>query len=392
MAKGIPTYEQFRRSLAGTPMAGEARGIYNAALRGGINPAFVSGLASAESSYGTKGYAVGKKNPYGLGVHLGWQFPSYAKATERLTQTLNSLGYPSLYKKRGLAGVISQYTPASDGNDEGGHFRNIVSAGRRTGGNPALVYARGPLVSGGAMQDEAAPLSAPAMGLPAPRGAATGFDIANPLMAQYRASLRGELTPEQARANTMKLARAAGASRRMSAMQPAPSATTPTMPADTGTATTALNYGSVRGIARPLPTPLGGSDYGYSDPEGQDGRHLAKDWFAKGGTPLASPVTGKVFRIKPDTSVGKKASGQVFGGSVYIRDTENRVWVFRHVENPQAYTQAGRNIRAGQRIGAVKPWSGSSHAHIELYGPGPYEYSSKRALNPHDFFRKAGFK
>jgi murein DD-endopeptidase MepM/ murein hydrolase activator NlpD len=143
-------------------------------------------------------------------------------------------------------------------------------------------------------------------------------------------------------------------------------------------------------FARPLPTKLGGASYGYSDPEGQGGRHLAHDWFAPGGTPLASPVSGQVFRVKPDPNPGQKASGQVYGGSVYIRGNDGKVWVFRHVESPEKYFQAGARVRAGQRIGSVKPWSGSSHAHIELYKPGPYEYSPARAMNPYDYFRSRG--
>lgn len=121
-------------------MAAEAGAIYQAALAGGLNPAFVAGLASAESSFGAAGYARGTKNPYGLGVHLGWTFPTYAQATKKLAETLGGLGYPKLYERSGLAGIISQYTPASDGNNEGAHRQNILSGGRRTGGDPSQVY------------------------------------------------------------------------------------------------------------------------------------------------------------------------------------------------------------------------------------------------------------
>jgi len=136
----IPSLPSFRRALAGTPMAGEAGAIYQAALSGGLNPAFVAGLASAESSFGSAGYARGTKNPYGLGVHLGWTFPTYAAATKKLAETLGGLGYPNLYNKSGLAGIISQYTPASDGNNEGAHRQNIIAGGRRTGGDASQVY------------------------------------------------------------------------------------------------------------------------------------------------------------------------------------------------------------------------------------------------------------
>lgn len=147
----VPTVASFRRSLAGTPMAAEAGAIYKAAIDGGLNPAFVAGLASAESSFGAAGYARGSKNPYGLGVHLGWKFPTYAQATSKLASTLKGLGYPDLYKQRGLAGIISQYTPASDGNNEQQHARNIIAGGRRTGGDASQVYLNGrPPVGAGA--------------------------------------------------------------------------------------------------------------------------------------------------------------------------------------------------------------------------------------------------
>ncbi|MGB1525972.1 MAG: hypothetical protein ACPG9N_00150 [Miltoncostaeaceae bacterium] len=136
----LPSRQQFRRSLGNSPMARESDAIYNAAVRGGINPAFVAGLAAAESSYGTAGYARGTYNPFGLGVHLGWRFPNYASATSKLAKTLNEGSYKSLYKNRGLAGIISRYTPASDGNNEGQHFRNIVSYGSKTGGDARQVY------------------------------------------------------------------------------------------------------------------------------------------------------------------------------------------------------------------------------------------------------------
>ena len=393
MANGIPTYEQFRRSLAGTPMAGEAQGIYNAAIRGGLNPAFVSGLASAESSYGTSGYAVGTHNPYGLGVHLGWKFPNYAKATAKLASTLNSLGYPDLYKKKGISGVIGQYTPYGDAsNDPMAHSRNIISAGRKAGGNASVVY-----VNRGAVPP--AMLTAPSgstpagVQAPAPTGrTSSSNELGTMLLRQYQMSREGTLTPEVARGNTLALARAIGSSMSGSTTSPSGAVSGVTPPVYSGPVNT--DYGSVRGVARPLPTPMGSGDYGYSDPEGQSGRHLADDWFAPANTPLASPVSGTVFRVKGDKNPGKAADSgaQVFGGSVYMRDTANRVWVFRHVDNPQRYTQAGARVSAGQRIGAVKQWGSSPHTHIELYKPGPYEYSSARAMDPNAFFRKAGIK
>jgi hypothetical protein len=146
VATGVPTFPQFQAALRGTPMAREARGIYNAALRGGINPALVVGIAGAESGFGSKGYAVGRNNPFGL---MGFSFKNYSEATSKLAQTLKSrdLGYPQAYGKSGLRGIIGIYTPYGaangPGNDPASHTRNIINMGRRTGGDPSQVYISG---------------------------------------------------------------------------------------------------------------------------------------------------------------------------------------------------------------------------------------------------------
>lgn len=151
-----------------------------------------------------------------------------------------------------------------------------------------------------------------------------------------------------------------------------------------------LDYGGGGQVGRILPTKLGGSSYGYSDPEGQGGRHLAHDWFAPANTPAASPVDGVVFRVKADPNPGKQASGQVFGGSVYIKANDGKIWVIRHMESPSV--RQGQRLRRGQRIGAVKNWGKGSHLHVELYGPGPYSYSPERALNPFEYLSKRGIR
>lgn len=139
----IPTRQQFAQALSGSPMQGEADAIYDAAVQGGINPAFVAGLASAESSFGSAGYARGTNNPYGLGVHLGWKFNNYADATRRLGETLNDSAYRNLYTTGGLGGVVSRYSPRSDGNNEQQHAANIRTGGGRAGGDASQVYLNG---------------------------------------------------------------------------------------------------------------------------------------------------------------------------------------------------------------------------------------------------------
>lgn len=151
----VPSFQNFQRALQGTPMAREARGIYDTAMRGGINPALVVGIAGAESNFGRAGYARGRNNPYGL---MGFRFGNYTQATQRLAQTLNNkkLGYRQAYGKSGLTGMINIYTPrgAANGpnNDPEGHTRNIINIGRRAGGDPSRAY-----VSAGAAPAAATP-------------------------------------------------------------------------------------------------------------------------------------------------------------------------------------------------------------------------------------------
>ena len=123
----VPSLANFRKSLKGTPMYGEAAAIYNVAMRNGINPAFVSGLAKAESSYGTAGFARGKKNPYGYGVFSGGPnngYGSYADATEAMTKGLRGNLYYGA-GKRSIQDVMNTYSPPSS-NNTGQHIQNII--------------------------------------------------------------------------------------------------------------------------------------------------------------------------------------------------------------------------------------------------------------------------
>jgi len=141
----VPNLESFRKSLKGTPMYSEAAAIYDVAMRNGVNPAFVSGLAKAESSYGTAGFARGRKNPYGYGVFSGGPnngYGSYADATEAMTKGLRGNLYYGA-GKRSIADVMNTYSPPSS-NNTGQHIQNIINAGRATGGDASQVFLDGP--------------------------------------------------------------------------------------------------------------------------------------------------------------------------------------------------------------------------------------------------------
>ena len=147
----------------------------------------------------------------------------------------------------------------------------------------------------------------------------------------------------------------------------------------------AVNPGGVVPI---LPGEPQWGSYGYSDPEGQGGRHLAVDWFAKGGTPFRSPVDGTVVRVTPDPTPGRRASGQVFGGTIAVRDRKGRLFVMRH-STPKPF-RVGQRVTAGTVLGTVKDWAGSPHIHLETYGPGSSdrEYSARYAITPRSIFNR----
>ena len=141
----VPSLANFRKSLKGTPMYGEAAAIYDVAMRNGVNPAFVSGLAKAESSYGTAGFARGKYNPYGYGVFKGGPnngYGSYAAATEAMTKGLRGKLYYGA-GKRSIQDVMNTYSPPSS-NNTGQHIQNIINAGAATGGDASQVFLDGP--------------------------------------------------------------------------------------------------------------------------------------------------------------------------------------------------------------------------------------------------------
>lgn len=134
------------------------------------------------------------------------------------------------------------------------------------------------------------------------------------------------------------------------------------------------------GKLRPiLPGQPAWGGYGYADPEGQGGRHLAVDWFAKHGTPVKAPISGKIVRV----SASKGNSGQVFGGVVSLRDSSGRLFVMRHIDPGKV--RVGMKVGAGQVLGTPTAWRGGQHhIHFEAYGKGSSdrEYTARYALNP----------
>ncbi len=141
------------------------------------------------------------------------------------------------------------------------------------------------------------------------------------------------------------------------------------------------SYGFTRGgLAAPLPGRGEAGSWGYADPEGQDGRHMAIDWFAGAGTTVVVPEGGVVIEARYDP----RASGQIFGGTVKVRTPDGRVWVFRHT-NPAKGVRVGMRVAPGAAVGLVAPWSGSTHSHIELWKSEGGGYHAANMLNPLTF-------
>jgi hypothetical protein len=138
-----------------------------------------------------------------------------------------------------------------------------------------------------------------------------------------------------------------------------------------------------KGFVVPLKTPMtSGSEFGVADAEGapsaRGGRyHAAKDWFAPGGSPVMSPVSGRIVEVKRS----KTNSGQVFGGVVKIIDRGGRVFVFRHVDPRKL--KVGQRVDAGSLIASVTPWrDGSPHAHIEVWKTLKGGYRFENMIDP----------
>lgn len=111
-----------------------------------------------------------------------------------------------------------------------------------------------------------------------------------------------------------------------------------------------------------------------------DGRryHSAVDWFAPGGTPVGSPVAGRVYQVDPS----RGNTGQVFGGVVRVIEPNGTLWVMRHIE-PALGMLVGREIPAGWRVGAVTPWrNGGPHLHLEIWRTPTGGYRHENMIDP----------
>jgi murein DD-endopeptidase MepM/ murein hydrolase activator NlpD len=120
------------------------------------------------------------------------------------------------------------------------------------------------------------------------------------------------------------------------------------------------------------------SEFAIRDAEGAPAAngtryHSGKDWFAPGGSPVSSPISGTVVEVR----ASRGNTGQVFGGMVKIQGADGRIWVYRHVDPSGA--SVGQHVDARQTVAHVTDWrSGPDHVHIELWRTlaGGYRYEN----------------
>lgn len=389
----IPTPAAFRRALAGTPMAAEAGAIYQAAIQGGINPALVVGIAGAESSFGSKGYAIGKKNPYGL---MGFSFPSYAAATRQLAKTLNNadLGYPSAYKRGGLNAMIQIYTPrgAANGpnNDPDGHTRNIINIGRRTGGDASQAYIKaGQAIPGGA--GGAAPAAAPAAGgNAAAAGAMTGYAIGPEVLSNiiaYMNSARVSINEGKGKDVLTPEGHQGVLSSILSAIPTASSLASATgTPTDPGSPVagspytgnslaTQANYSGAPGQA-PMTRgqfayPLGrkgtfgggpgGGTHSFSSGPNNWQSDNAVDFMVPVGTPVYAVSGG---RVGPNIGPLNSSDPRMAGLRLSVIGGPSRSTYYAHLSRIAPGIVSGATVRRGQLLGYSGSANGAAHLHL----------------------------
>lgn len=382
----IPTLPAFRRALAGTPMAAEASSIYQAAMAGGINPALVVGIAGAESSFGSKGYAVGRNNPFGL---MGFTFPNFTAATKKLAQTLNSdgLGYKKAYAKGGLNAMIQIYTPrnAKNGpnNDPDGHTNNIISIGRRTGGDASQAYVKaGQAIPGGA----GATTSMPSGGNTAAQAAMTGYGMGPEVLSKIIAYMNSGRQSINEGADVLTPEGHIGAMSSILSLIPSAN----TLAAATGTPTSVgspvasspysgasiagANYSGAPGMA-----PMNRGDFAYplgrkasfgGGPGG--GTHSfssgPNNWESDNAIDLMTPNGTPVYAVQNGT-IGSQfgplnSSNPRMAGLRLHLNSPGRNYYYAHLSQFAPGIAPGTAVRRGQLLGYSGSANGSAHLHL----------------------------
>ena len=368
-------------------MAAEAGAIYQAAIQGGINPALVVGIAGAESSFGTKGYAVGRKNPFGL---MGFSFPSYAAATRKLAQTLNNkgLGYPDAYKRGGLNAMIQIYTPrgAANGpnNDPDGHTRNIINIGRRTGGDASQAYIRaGQPIPGGSGGTGAEPAPAAATN-GATQGAMNGYAIGPDVLSDIIAYMNSArvsieegkgvdvLTPQGHQDVLTSILGKIPRAEALAASTGTPSETSSPVAPSPYTGGSIADYSSTAPMSRgqfayPLGTkgtfgggPGGGTHSFTAGPNNWQSDN-AVDFMVPVGTPVYAVAGG---RVGPNFGALNSSDPRMAGLRLSVVGGPQRSTYYAHLSRFAPGIRPGATVRRGQLLGYSGTANGAAHLHL----------------------------
>lgn len=86
----------------------------------------------------------------------------------------------------------------------------------------------------------------------------------------------------------------------------------------------------------------------------------AIDVFAPGGTPVCSPVTGKVVKLSGHAPTPTVAPGGPYGWSIYLAGREG-VYFLTHFASRAAIVKLGACVGRGEVIGKVANYAKATH-------------------------------
>ena len=148
----------------------------------------------------------------------------------------------------------------------------------------------------------------------------------------------------------------------------------------------AITIGVAAPTPVPVPVPPGQKVLCYPHPAGPgvtigQGLHetggipgnWAFDFMAPGGWPVLASCDATVSRFSghdPATGLHPNAQGDVFGWSLYLKDSQGRTYFLTHLGSRTC--QVGQRVTCGQQLGTVGNWPndpGRSHTHEGVTSP-----------------------
>ena len=98
---------------------------------------------------------------------------------------------------------------------------------------------------------------------------------------------------------------------------------------------------------------------------------MARDVFAKAGSPVDAPISGKIVKLSGhDPSLGAvEGAGGPLGWSIYIQAPNGTRWYLTHLGSRNV--KVGQTVKRGQVIGTVAnydKYGRASHVHVGIHG------------------------